>query len=361
MRAFLKSLLILLAKYFSNIGGQAVMEGVVIRALDNYVIALRRNSGEIHLYKAKWRGIHKNHFLSSKPFIRGAFILVESILNGVRALNYSVDFALDDDRSSVVDQGKSILKITTLATGFLVGLVLFILIPHFLTQALNESYLWGLDLEQLEFHLIDGFIKAIIFIFYLKFIGFIPEIKRVFQYHGAEHKAIATFEAGEELNVENAKKYSILHPRCGTSFVFFLLSFSIIFFSAIFSSIPIDSTLNSFQKHFMAIFIKLILFLPLAMVSYEVLNLCSLRQKWMICRLLNFPGMYLQRLTTRVPDEKQIEVALCSLKAALMLEDEQKGKSELDFELLDINDISELTQINKGDKKLIGEIKNVNV
>ena len=207
------------------------------------------------------------------------------------------------------------------------------------------------------FHFVDGSIKACIFILYIWLIGFIPDIRRVFQYHGAEHKSISTFEAGEDLTVENARKYTTLHPRCGTSFIFFLLFISIIIFSVLFTVVPIGTGLPTILKHLLAIVVKIGFMIPVAGVSYEVIKFAGKHSNNLACKTLSLPGMMLQKLTTKEPDDEQLEVALASIKAVLFLEDKYKLKEAnskvLTLEEIDIDNLSSIETTNSSLKDFL--------
>lgn len=233
-----------------------------------------------------------------------------------------------------------------MAVSFSFGLGLFVFVPHLATEGLNTLFTLNWDLDGFLFHFVDGIIKALIFIFYIWAIGFMPDVRRVFQYHGAEHKSIATFEAGEELTVENARKKSTLHPRCGTSFVFFLLFISIIIFSVLFTLVPVGVGLPKLLKHLVAIFVKIGFMLPVAGISYEIIKYSGQHMDKIYCRALSIPGMMLQKLTTKEPDDKQLEVALASIRAVLFLEEKYNLKDAktkvLTLEEVDIKSLDDI-------------------
>ena len=209
----------------------------------------------------------------------------------------------------------------SIGISFLFALILFVFLPHGLTVFLDNYFGLGLHPESFQFHFVDGMIKVLILLVYVSVIGILPEIRRVFQYHGAEHKSISTFEAGEELTVDNAKRHSVFHPRCGTTFIFFLLFISIIIFSIIFTLVPFGSEFSFIEWHLTAILLKVLLTAPIAGISYEFIKLISRYSKTTWGKILSFPGMLLQKLTTREPNEDQLEVALSSIRAVLHLEE----------------------------------------
>ncbi len=358
-----------MSEQFTSIGGQAVIEGVMMRSPNAFVVAVRKTDGKIRLRRDQWFGFSKRFEFLRKPFLRGVLVLVETMANGIVSLNYSAHIAMDEEmKKEALDKGMTeaqyeekqkakekvgFMTFVSIAASFIFGLGLFVFLPHGLT-ALLESTLgatWGLD--SFQFHLVDGLIKACIFVLYIWLIGFFPDIRRVFEFHGAEHKSIATFEAGEELTVENARKFSTFHPRCGTTFIFFLLFVSIVLFAGVFVFIPIGEGLPYILKHLVAILFKIALTFPIAGISYELIKVsgkCS-RSWW--GKLLSAPGLMLQRLTTREPDDSQLEVALASIRAVLFLEEKYKLKeAQARILTLDEVDLAGLHEIEASNFKI---------
>ena len=234
----LKQISLLLAKQYTSIGGQAVIEGVMMRSPNAFVVAVRKPDGQIRLRRDQWFGLSQKLNFMKKPFLRGIVMLIEAMANGIVSLNYSANIAMEEElKAEALKKGKTLEEFEaaqkktesidwatflTIVTSFTFGMGLFVFVPHAATEGLNQWFTLGWNLDGFFFHFVDGLIKACVFVSYIWLISFIPDIRRVFQYHGAEHKAISTFEAGEDLLVENAKKYKTLHPRCGTSFIFFL-------------------------------------------------------------------------------------------------------------------------------------------
>ncbi|MFN8370058.1 MAG: DUF1385 domain-containing protein [Bacteriovoracaceae bacterium] len=211
----------------------------------------------------------------------------------------------------------------------------------------------NLDLDSVGFHLISGTIKTSIFVLYIYLIGLMPDIRKVFQYHGAEHKSIYTFEHKKELTVSNAEAFTTLHPRCGTSFIFFLLFISIILFSGIFSLIPIGKDYPFLLKHLSAVLFKIVLMLPIAGISYEIIRMSGKYPENPIFKLFSFPGMMLQKLTTKNPTPDQLEVALASIKCVLFLEEKYNLDTAKDKVFtLDEIDIKSLNDIESSNKNL---------
>lgn len=237
---------------------------------------------------------------------------------GVDALSYSASVAAIDPQDSKTTQTSETLSkwaiAGSIATAMVMGLGLFVALPHFLTALMTSA-------QSPWFHFLDGVLKMAILLTYVYVIALMQDIRRVFQYHGAEHKSIYTFEAGEELTVENARKHTTLHPRCGTSFLLFLVLISILVFSVIFPIFGLN-TLSSIPlvNHLMMIGVKITLMLPVAGLSYEFIKLCAAHMDRPIFRMLIWPGMVLQNLTTREPTDDQLEVALASLRQVLKLE-----------------------------------------
>ena len=349
---------------FTTIGGQAVIEGVMMRSPNAFVVAVRRRDGRIRLRRDQWFGLGKRWKWWRKPFLRGVLVLLETMANGIVALNYAARIALEDEQlaSAKADTDAAKMQAQVAAAkkhekigldtflailmAFVFAILLFILLPHGLTALLDNwaGSHWGL--ESFWFHLVDGIIKAIILVLYIYLIGLLPDIKRVFQYHGAEHKSISCFEAGDPLLPAAAAKYTTFHPRCGTSFLFFLLFISIIFFAVFFVIFPLPSTIPTILRHILAVVIKVGLAFPIAAVSYEVIKgSAKCTQTWW-GKILMAPGILLQHLTTREPDAAQLEVALASIKAVLLLEEKYDLKAAqkkiLTAQEIDIHDLQEL-------------------
>lgn len=334
---FLRRFTLLVAKQYAAIGGQAVIEGVMMRSPNAFVIAVRTPDGSIRLRRDQWFGLAKRFPFFKKPVLRGVLMLVETMANGIVSLNYSANVSMDAElKAKALAKGKTeaeyeatkkkaekvdLATFLTMAVSMGFGIGLFVFLPHALTALVSNFFglEWGLD--SFAFHAVDGLIKAAIFILYIWLIGFMPDVRRVFQYHGAEHKSISVFEADLALTIENARRFTTQHPRCGTSFLFFLITVSIILFSAVFTLVPIGAGLPPVLRHAVAALFKVALMLPVAGVSYELIKAAGKCSTAWWAKLLSAPGMTLQRLTTREPDDAQLEVALASIKAVLYLED----------------------------------------
>ena len=295
-----------------NIGGQAVIEGVLIRGHQNYVVAVRKNS-KIILKKGKIPA-KKNKFLKM-PFIRGFVNLVEMMIIGIKSLIWSAEKVVGKEEKI----GKNELMFTFLLS---MGAVIafFIALPYFLTN------LAGFSEEKLPilFNLIDGAIRIMIFLIYIIAISFMKDVKIVFQYHGAEHKAIHCYEKNKKLNIANVKKFTTLHPRCGTSFLLIVFIVSILIYSLLPSIIlfyyPQFSNFNVWLRKSILFPVRILLIPFIAGISYEILKISDRHQKNPLFRLISMPGLALQKITTKEPTNKQIEVAIFSLKGLIAIE-----------------------------------------
>ena len=286
------------------IGGQAVIEGVMMRSLTGYSVAVRQPDGGVSIRKDKLTSVTKKYPFLKIPVLRGSVVLIQSLILGIRALNYSASVA------SAGEEGEPEMSNWAIATSMLMALVLgvglFILAPLGLTN-LIRAYLWP-DMGNFAYNAVDGVLRALFFFVYIASISLMEDIRRVFQYHGAEHKTVYTFEANEDLTVENARSKSTLHPRCGTSFLLFVMAISILVFSLIPSS-----------AHFAIKFGARVVLIPLiAGLAYEVIRFSARHLNSAACRMLITPGLWLQRITTKEPDDKQLEIAIVALKEALL-------------------------------------------
>ncbi len=358
-KSTLKKIILLITQQYASIGGQAVIEGVMMRSPNAFVVAVRKPDGAIRLRRDQWFGLSNKLAVLKKPFLRGVLVLIETMANGVVSLNYSANIAMDEEnKKEALKKGmteaeyekdkKSKEKVgfatfVSIAFSFAFGIGLFVFLPHALTALIEKFSGAKWDLQSWQFHAIDGTIKAFIFLTYIWLISFLPDIKKVFQYHGAEHKSISTFEAGEELTIENARRHPTFHPRCGTTFIFFLMFVSIILFAVIFAIVPIGVNAPVVVKHLYAMLFKVALTLPIAGISYELIKFVGKDPNSTLGKVLSYPGRLLQKLTTREPDDRQLEIALASIKAVLFLEEkynlkEAKEKTitvdEIDFSLL---------------------------
>ena len=291
----------------SGIGGQAVLEGVMMKNKEAYAIAVRKQDGEIDLEITEYHGVMHGSVLTKVPFIRGVFNFIDSFILGMRSINHSADlFGVTDDPETGFDRFMNKLfkdkaeKVTsglTVLLSVILALGLFIFLPYYLSSIL-ERYIMNSSLLAL----VEGLIRLVIFLLYLLAISLLKDIRRLFMYHGAEHKCINCIEHGHELTVENVKKASRLHKRCGTSFLLFVMVISII----LFMFITVDNPARR-------IVFRLLLIPVIAGISYEVIKLAG-RSNNVIVNLLSAPGLALQFITTKEPDEDMIEVAIKSVE-----------------------------------------------
>jgi uncharacterized protein YqhQ len=294
------------------IGGQAVIEGVMMRSLTGYSVAVRQPDGGVAIRKDKLTSITAKYKVLKTPVIRGSVVLIQSLILGIRALNYSASVSTNGEEGKEEISNWAVAGSMGFALVLAVGL--FILAPLGITNLIRKFLYAGMS--NFEYNLIDGLIRAVFFFVYIFSISFLDEIRRVFQYHGAEHKTVYTYEAEEDLTVENARGKSTLHPRCGTSFLLFVMAISIIVFSLIPSSAP-------FAVKFGA---RVVLIPLIAGLAYEVIRFSARHLKNPVCRMLITPGLWLQRITTREPDDKQLEIAIIALREALMYDAVEDGK-----------------------------------
>ena len=312
------------------VGGQAVIEGVMMRVPGKIVTAVRAANREIVVREEEYESLAQRHRLLGLPVLRGAISFFEMMLIGIKALNFSADVAMQqseegtDPESAAADQGgdpdpdvdrqqenwKDRLALgATLVFSLGLGIGLFFFLPLLFAQFLN------FEENALEFNLVAGLMRSTLLILYLWIIGRWSEIQRVFQYHGAEHKSIFTLEAGAELRVDRARTFGRLHPRCGTSFMLIVALFSILVFACADSLFVVvfghtQSLVERFATHFSV--------LPfVAGSSFELLKLSGRKRNYLLTRVLIAPGLWLQRITTREPDDDQLEVALVALRCAL--------------------------------------------
>jgi uncharacterized protein YqhQ len=322
------------------VGGQAIIEGVFMRAPRALAMAVRLPTGAITTQAAPYTPFYQRHKAFRLPFIRGAFVMIDALVVGMKALSWSAEQAAIEDGESpepTERPERAPLKDRlalggTMAFSLVLGIGLFVALPHLLTDGLGWLTGTSLDVEGPAFHLIDGAVKLAIFLAYIALIRRSSEILRVFAYHGAEHKTIYAYEAGLPLELEQVRAQSRFHPRCGTSFILFVVGISILVFAAVFPLLPELGIEQRLLKNLAQVGIKVPLTLPVAAVSYEIIRLSGkLYDKAAFFRWLARPGLALQRLTTEEPDDQQLEVAITALTRALAVEQEQ-GETVLGLE-----------------------------
>lgn len=303
----------------TDIGGQAVIEGVMMRGKDKIAVAVRKPDGEIEVNVEKSIPLSKRNKFFSLPIIRGAVSLFDSLAVGLKTLSYSASFYEEEESSfdrfmkkTFGDRADNIIMSITMLISFAIALGLFFILPTYTANIIKK-----VNNNSIVINLLEGIIRLLIFFAYLYLISKMEDIQRVFQYHGAEHKSIFCYENELELTPENAEKFSTLHPRCGTNFLLIVMLVSIFIFS--FLGWP-----NLIYR-----IISRIILLPLvAGLSYEILKWFGKSENKYINVLIK-PGLLLQKLTTREPDRYQLEVAICALKAVLSDENNDIKKDEI--------------------------------
>lgn len=283
-----------------NVGGQAVIEGVMMRGKTHVAVAVRQPDGEISVDVRPVNSISDRYPILKKPFLRGVVSLVESLVMGMKALAYSAQVSGDEDEK--LDSKEMAL---TIAVSAGLAILLFIVIPTW-----SMRFLTDITQDHMALNLAEGVLRMAIFLAYIAAISSMNDIQRVFQYHGAEHKTIYTYEAGLPLKVENVRPFSTLHPRCGTNFLMIVMLISMF----IFTFLGWPSLLERIAS-------RIILMPVIAGVSYELIRYAGAHTDNPLVRIAITPGLLLQKLTTRQPDDSQIEVAIASLKAVVPPED----------------------------------------
>ncbi|MDY4596218.1 DUF1385 domain-containing protein [Faecalimonas umbilicata] len=289
----------------SNIGGQAVLEGVMMKNGDQYAVAVRKPDGEIALQKEVYDGIVKWKKLTKIPFVRGIFSFVDSLVLGMKTLSYSASFFEEEEEEELTEKEaakkekrENLIMGITMACSVVIAVAIFMVLPYLLSNLL-KPFVPG----RFARTVIEGIVRIVLFIAYILLISKMKDIQRVFMYHGAEHKCINCIEHGMDLTVENVRKSSKQHKRCGTSFLFFVLFVSIIVCFFITTESPV-----------LRVLLRIALLPVIAGISYEIIRLAG-NTEHPVVELLSKPGLALQNLTTKEPDDDMIEVAICSVEA----------------------------------------------
>ena len=299
---------------YSGIGGQAVMEGVMMKNQEKYAVAVRKPDHEIEVKVSEYKGIVKNKKIRNMPVLRGVFSFIESLALGMQVLTYSASFFEEEEEekkekasmseeqrrekeSEEKKQEKAMMG-GTVVLSVVLAVAIFMMLPYYIS-----SFFQKIITSQWAVALLEGVIRLVIFVGYVALISLMKDIKRVYMYHGAEHKCINCIEHGLDLNVENVRKSSRFHKRCGTSFLLIVMLVSVLFFMFI----RVDSPL-------LRVVYRLVLIPVIAGVSYEFIRLAG-RSDNVIVNLLSKPGMWLQRITTSEPDDEMIEVGIASVEA----------------------------------------------
>lgn len=284
-------------------GGQAVIEGVMIRGRKSAITAVRRPNGEVITNSRPLSPVYTGR-MRKAPLLRGIIVLIEAMVLGISSLLYSANVSLEEEEEEIT--GKAVWLMISVAV--LLAVVLFLVIPLFLTRLINPYIS-----SSLVFHLIEGAIRLLIFIAYLKLIGLLPDIKRVFTYHGAEHKSVNAYEHGVALEVEAVKKHDKAHVRCGTSFLFVVLMIAIVVFALV-----------GRPSLWLMILSRILLIPVIAALGYEFIHFGANHIGNPLVRALIAPGLWLQGMTTKEPEDDQIEVALVALRATLEIDQSEE-------------------------------------
>lgn len=328
---------------YKNVGGQAVIEGVMMRGKKKMATAIRLESGEINVDEDEIVPLNKKNKFLSLPLIRGVISFFDSLITGIKVLNYSASFfeIEDEEEESKFDKwfkgifkekSKDAILVIAMILSLTISFLMFFALPTFSTGLLRRF----ID-NKFILNIVEGMMRVLILVIYIYAVSRLDDIKRVFEYHGAEHKTIFCYEADEELTIENVKKFKRFHPRCGTNFIFLVMIISILVFSVV--------SWNSLWERLL----YRLLLLPLVLgISYEAI-------KWMgksdsfLSDFFAYPGMFLQRITTNEPDDEQIEVAIRALKVAEGIYVEEKVETEEKevVEEKEVNEESMLAQENE--------------
>ena len=292
-----------------GIGGQAVLEGVMMKKGDLYAVTVRKPDGELIIDTEEFHGVMHGNSIKKVPFIRGIFNFVDSLILGTRTLTYSANFMEDESAQETAmdkwlkkvfkDKAESVINGVTVALSIVLAIGIFMVLPYFISSLLNSFVRSATVLA-----IVEGIIRLAIFVGYVVLISAMEDIKRVYMYHGAEHKCINCIEKGRELTVENVMSSSRLHKRCGTSFMLFVMMVSIVLFMFIKVDDPI-----------MRVVVRILLVPVIAGISYEIIRLAGNNSSNILVKIVSAPGMWLQTLTTKEPTEDMVEVAIKSVEA----------------------------------------------
>ncbi len=293
---------------YSGIGGQAVLEGIMMKNKDQYAVAVRKPNGEIEVEIEHYHGIIHGSKLMEVPFIRGIFQFLDSLILGMRSLNFSATFYEEEESRETAtdrafqklfkDKAEKVFSGLVMALSLVLAIAIFMVLPYYITSFF-EDYIRNASLLAI----VEGLIRILIFVVYVASISLMKDIKRVYMYHGAEHKCINCIEKGRPLTVKNVMRSSRLHKRCGTSFMLFVVLVSIVVFFFIRVENPVYRVL-----------LRIALVPVIAGISYEIIRLAG-RSDNILVKIISAPGMWLQRLTTKEPDESMAEVAIAAVEA----------------------------------------------
>lgn len=297
---------------YKAVGGQAVIEGVMMQGEKKKAVAVRTPNGEIKVKTERINSWVRNKHIDKIPFLRGMFILIETMVDGMKSLNYSSDIYMEETgeeeedaidrfiKKMFGDKANDVLIMVSMVIAVILSVGLFVMLPTF-AGGLFAKFIKN----DIVLNLIEGVIRILILFAYIYAISKNKDIERVYQYHGAEHKSIHCYESGKELTVENTREFKRLHPRCGTNFLFIVMATSIILFAFF-----------GWPNPLMRVLMRIVCIPIVAGISYEIIRLLG-KYDNSFTRMIAYPGMMLQYLTTKEPDDEQLEVAIASLKAVL--------------------------------------------
>lgn len=287
---------------YSGIGGQAVMEGVMMKNKDHYAVAVRKPDGNIEVKKEEFKGISSKCKLFRVPFIRGIFSFIDSLTLGMSTLTYSASFYEEEEDTKKTEQKKkksdTVFNVITIMISVILAVGIFMVVPFYLSQLLEKVIS-----SKTLIILLEGVIRLLIFIIYIVLISFMKDIKRVYMYHGAEHKCINCIEHGMPLTVDNVRISSKEHKRCGTSFMLLVMCISILILMLV-----------RFDSRILRLVARIVLIPVIAGISFELLRLAGTKEN-VFTNIISKPGLLLQRLTTKEPDDSMIEVGIASVEA----------------------------------------------
>lgn len=293
---------------YSGIGGQAVLEGIMMKNKDRYAVAVRKPNGEIEVEVEHYAGILHGSRLKNIPFVRGVLQFLDSLILGMRSLNFSASFYEEEDTKETAadkafkrifkDKAEKVFSGLVMALSLILAIAIFMILPYYVTSRFEE-YIRNASLMAI----IEGALRIVIFVLYVLSISLMKDIRRVYMYHGAEHKCINCIEKGRPLTVTDVMRSSKQHRRCGTSFLLFVMLVSIVLFFFIRVENPLYRVL-----------LRIALVPVIAGISYEIIRLAG-RSNNILVRIISAPGMWLQRLTTKEPDGSMIEVAIAAVEA----------------------------------------------
>ena len=297
---------------YKAVGGQAVIEGVMMQGEKKKAVAVRTPDGEIKVKTERINSWVKNKHIDKIPFLRGMFILFETMIDGMKSLNYSSDIYMEETgeeeedaidrfiKKMFGDKANDVLIMVSMVIAVILSVGLFVMLPTF-----AGGFFAKFINNDVVLNLIEGVIRILILFAYIYAISKNKDIERVYQYHGAEHKSIHCYESGKELTVENAREFKRLHPRCGTNFLFIVMATSIILFAFF-----------GWPNPLMRILMRIVCIPVVAGIAYEIIRILG-KYDNAFTRMIAYPGMMLQYLTTKEPDDEQLEVAIASLKAVI--------------------------------------------